>query len=50
MNITDIRKNARKIREDACRCIHHYPFDCRIDQVYKNEVEEFERSITKETV
>ena len=39
MNLTDIRKNAREIREEARRCLRHYPFDVHLIEMYADRIE-----------
>lgn len=39
MNITEIRKNSREIRKQAICCLRHYPFDCHLEERYKEEIE-----------
>jgi len=47
MNITEIRKNARNIRKEASSCLHHYPFECHLDDMYEKRIGEFEKMIGK---
>ena len=37
-NLTEIRKDAREIREEAGRCLRHYPFDMTIDALWAERI------------
>ncbi len=38
-NITEIRKDAKEIRQDAIHCLRHYPFQSHLIEIYKDRVD-----------
>jgi len=39
-NLTEIRRNARSIRERAGRCLKHYPWDMYLEKMYEKRIKE----------
>ena len=39
MNLTQIRKNAKELREESRRCLRHYPFDVHLIEMYADRIE-----------
>ena len=39
-NLTEIRKQAKDIREEAMSCSRHYPFNFNLREMYKKRVDE----------
>jgi len=37
-NLTEIRKDARSIRDEAARCLRHYPLDMTIDALWAERI------------
>ena len=37
-NLTELRKDARAIRDDAARCLRHYPFDMTIEALWAERI------------
>ena len=39
MTLTEIRKNARELRETTRICLRHYPFDMHLREMYADRIE-----------
>jgi len=42
MNMTEIRKDAKSIRQQAIRCLRHYPWQIYLDEMYEQRIKEKE--------
>ena len=38
-NLTELRKDAREIREEAGRCLRHYPWDMTIEALWEDRIQ-----------